>query len=381
MNKVLKFTFQNEFTNLIPHFTDEAWNILQGYLVSLQDTIDSTNISINATNSLLQGIYQYLLDFIVDNQIVTKIDFSQTLQLIDEIGSPKDIIKNIEISDENRPQIFPIDMDKGIWCDKCNWSNIPDSLFCQVCGNKLENYVKQTDLRQKIVDHPYSFSFLVVLSFLAVVSISLFRSGEGHLIIGLIPLTIFLTLIFGYAIRQIFGDELSFKARYNILLEDLEKNYLHSTLLLIPVLMIFQALVVAVFPSDLTSDFDGVSLPFIIFSSINMFALYAIRPLIVINEKKRPKLFPYAVLLKAKQIITSNYEIESKKTKKYLYLVSLIYSIALGSYIYFIIGKIIIFSVLVSLLNFNLVVIILHSIVRMYYNSWGYIKKHSLIST
>ncbi|MFX1513860.1 MAG: zinc ribbon domain-containing protein, partial [Promethearchaeota archaeon] len=206
-----------------------------------------------------------------------KVNFDKALALIQEIGSPSEILQAMDLpieqiishesSKTTERSILPIKksvvttkepvrvvakpttsdkLSSKLYCTNCNWPNEFDSRFCENCGRRITEeatsilYQKQENVPQEIITHPFLTSFLISYLILIIlgnlillVIYSDFNTNSQsadryvkalHDIpkLSIIP-AIFISLISGYFISQ---SDLSKKpSRYEIQLARIQNYY------------------------------------------------------------------------------------------------------------------------------------------------------------
>ena len=139
--------FITSIHDLSSYFTTDAWQVIDSFVQNLQKKLDQFNIVTNDQSAIFNGIQEFLQDFVSDYKESAKITFSEALSLIQDIGSPSEILQSMELSgDEALSQVHePIPhiikekaaSSKSTSCPSCSWFNEIDSVFCDNCGRKL----------------------------------------------------------------------------------------------------------------------------------------------------------------------------------------------------------------------------------------------------
>ncbi len=162
---------------LSKYFTSDAWQVVNSFIESLQEKLDQFKVPSTYQDSVFSGIQEFLLDFVSDYEENAKITFSETLSLIQDIGSPSEIIQSMEFSgEEAKTQTEALALEKtkkksikltSISCPSCSWFNESDSIFCDNCGRKLDVSEKKSrsrfriSLPQEIISSPLISGFLL----------------------------------------------------------------------------------------------------------------------------------------------------------------------------------------------------------------------------
>ncbi len=171
---------------LSEHFTPDAWQMLNSFWHSLQERMKELKIANTQQTTILSGIEEFIHEFIEDYKDRERINFERTLELIQEIGSPSEILQAMDlpieekiIQDRREADIktatvdFREDYSKTtqIKCQICEWLNASDSKFCENCGKRI---IKQREMKkpsyipQEAIDHPYiaslSISYLILIT-------------------------------------------------------------------------------------------------------------------------------------------------------------------------------------------------------------------------
>lgn len=249
---------------------------------------------------ILQGLNEFIMEFMEDSTQPDKINFQRALVLLQEIGSPTEIILTLDASKARElPSIGSTSASESSSriCNECYQSNPTDAIYCENCGYNL--YAKRrlkATVSQKIVDHPYSASFLALYGILVV----LVSYWEGFvvtshhqplnilaisLINALFP-SILLALLVGLVTDFFLKDRKSFTYRYNKVINHFENNFALGL-----VMVFFSSLILVM--AGLSGLYGYILLGIGIF----LVALVSI-PFGLVNK---PQDLPYVTLLRAKQ--------------------------------------------------------------------------------
>ncbi len=240
--------FEKKFTDF---FTKDGLDLILNYLHSLKNQLNNSEITIDQQDLVMNGIYEFISEFSL-NYTNSRINFSDTLNLIEEIGSPSEIIQSFDFN-----KIEGYDF---VMCPYCKWKNDLQSVFCEYCGkkvktkedtssgiknlsrNKINSDFKQK-LNQDFIDHPYSRS-IIIASILSIIIIYisslptslpiLFNSPITFILfslfivmlsffLGFFP-SIFLGLIFGFIFDLKYKNKKSLKFRQDKILQHFEEN-------------------------------------------------------------------------------------------------------------------------------------------------------------
>ncbi len=287
MNK--KVDLQKIVDSLEENFTEDALFLIQSYFSKLLNKMIESGVPYSKQHFILNGLYYYLNEYIEDF-ILQKhiINFSSTLDILNEIGSPTEIIqtlsftKHSEINGIKNQENNLINEDfisyrsnassakhqetnNFIYCRYCQTSNEKTSNYCINCGKNLysqENF-SQT-FKQDLIDHNYFITFILCwLSFVAVnvlfydsfdTSTFALLFPEVHLrswgisfpedlaismILSVIP-AILTTIIGGYILDQLYFDKLkSPKQKYRQAIENLHDRFYLGVWLVVLAIFIF----------------------------------------------------------------------------------------------------------------------------------------------
>lgn len=247
---------ENRFQELSSYFTSDAWQLISSFLNNLQTKMNQFNIVAEEQMTVFTGIEEFILEFIENFKDIAKITFAEALGLIQDIGSPSEILHSMDfpldqITEKKvvKPQEEkPIDIKKydKVFCLACSWPNEPDSNFCDNCGVRIAKVVEDKKIiglpriPHEIINSPYIAVFL--LSYLVLIVF-----GNLALAITYSPLTqpnlefipdlfrqlsdiptrmfvpaVIIGLILGFVISRLYPDKLM---QYDMHLIDLQKFF------------------------------------------------------------------------------------------------------------------------------------------------------------
>ncbi len=144
MNNNLKVQLQE----LSGSFTPDAWQLISSFLTNLQKKMDQFDITPEQRSTIYNGIEEFIQEFVEDYSDKAKINFDEALALIQEIGSPSEILQAMEMPVERvtaqKTVSVPTKPVKNR-CSSCNWANESDARFCENCGRRLTEVVDTTE--------------------------------------------------------------------------------------------------------------------------------------------------------------------------------------------------------------------------------------------
>ena len=184
--------------SLMNNFTDDAWYLIEAYFAKLDIQLHDSQLSERKQLSILSGLEDYLCEYIDDYKGRTKISFKLTLKLLEEIGSPHEIIQTLDISHGTKvlntssptqsvsvqPQTT---YTARIVCRNCHYSLAKGSLFCDNCGYQLTRKSPSMIVPQIIIDHSYLTSFVISWIAIALFVLSFKLNTGRHFIYTLFP--------------------------------------------------------------------------------------------------------------------------------------------------------------------------------------------------
>ncbi|MFX0204556.1 MAG: hypothetical protein ACFFDT_01110 [Candidatus Hodarchaeota archaeon] len=312
----------SQFQDFSKFFTSDAWHLIHSFINNLQTKMDQFNIETEEQTTILSGIEEYILEFIENYKDKAKITFVETLQLIQEIGSPSEILHSMDLPFDQVDQPEMITTDEvsplnlptynKVICGDCDWPNEPDSRFCDHCGVKLGDIIDRgwkarlPGIPYEVIESPYISSFLIaylmlvfgrVLSYIYIYSTlfypnliyipELYRKFSDIPPEMIIPAFI-IGLVFGSVIERVYSAKLT-KYSYDVHLTHLQKYFsLGLVLTLISLWLFFIYVPIRVTRDELTTLFIFLT----IISSI--FPIWIHRW----NSLKKPSDIPYLTILR-----------------------------------------------------------------------------------
>lgn len=211
-------TVTPQFQELSVYFTSDGWRMITSFVENLNKKLNQFDIGVEEKKSVLNGIEEFIQEFVEEYKDRSKINFDEVLGLIREIGSPSEIIQSMDITIE---QMMKHDSMENlqklgrIICKNCNWPNEHDSRFCDNCGKKLIELMK----REKPIGLPklmlrfpnvtsifFTYSiFLIYGFFLIVIAIVIFPEEEISSIMELFLVLFVLMIVPAIVYGLIFG--------------------------------------------------------------------------------------------------------------------------------------------------------------------------------
>lgn len=178
--------FKEKIGNL---FTADGLELVVSYFESLKSKMEKSEINSDQQEIVIKGIFEFIFE-LSSNYKTSKINFSDTLNLIDEIGSPTEIIESFD---------FTTDFNKNnLQCPSCKWKNDPKTIFCEYCGKEIKKIYYNSSLKENLLktefnkdftqklkhdyfEHPYSRN--IIYSTLIITIILLIRGYRSFLTI------------------------------------------------------------------------------------------------------------------------------------------------------------------------------------------------------
>jgi hypothetical protein len=336
---------QIRLQELSTYFTSDAWQLINSFLNNLQKKMDKFNIATEEQMTVFIGIEEFVLEFIENYKDRAKITFTEALGLIQDIGSPSEILHSMDFPIEQIPkQEFVItqeDITTGIQkydkvvCNACSWSNEPNSLFCDHCGTRIfeiKEDVKAVNLPripQEVINSPYIALFLLIYLVLIISGMfaiaftyspltepnlefipDIFRK-LNDISTGMIIPAIILGLILGFIISRLFTAKY-IQYRYDAHLTQLQTYF--SFGMVITFISIWLCLVYV--PIRVTRDEFIFLVIFLTFICL-LLGIWIYKW----NSAKLPSDIPYLVFLKQLKALEDN---NFRKIKKYNFIGSVI---------------------------------------------------------
>jgi hypothetical protein len=110
-------------------------------------------------------LFDFIEEFSEDTRKKERMSFHTTLGLLNEIGSPGEIIQTLTPSEKDKslsekpmpPQPF---QGVSLFCNHCQFNNTSDAVFCENCGSLLTDISIGRSFRQALIDHNLFVSFV-----------------------------------------------------------------------------------------------------------------------------------------------------------------------------------------------------------------------------
>ena len=394
--------------SLSESFTEDAMFLVQSYFDILQNKLETSRVPQTKKSFVLKGLYYFINEYIEDH--VNKnsiISFETTLNILNEIGSPTDIIQTLSFTKDSRmtsitksgpniasrSQSFSELTQKAnhlTVCQYCHTSSESSSNYCENCGKNLfdqQDFLQ--NIKQEIIDHNYFITFLfcwfgfAILQafFYASFGISMFSilfpdihlkdwgiPSSGSLTISMILSSIpafIVSLIVGFLFDQLYFNKLkSSKQKYNQAIEKLQGRFILGIWLTVIGIILFVFLIL--------NGFTEFILP--LFIVLFMYVASLLKHFFL---KGRPNDVPYFKLLNTKKLLDN-----TVKEKYFVFNpISMFMSIILVALWAFLTDyllhpelefqELVLVSGLVMIAFF----IIVNGIFFMYFYNWSYIKE------
>ena len=394
--------------SLSESFTEDAIFLIHSYFDNLQKKLESSGVPQTKQGFILKGLYYFINEYIEDH--VNKnsiISFETTLSILNEIGSPTDIIQTLSFTKDSRmtsitksePSIafrsksfsaLPQKTNHLTVCQYCHTSSESTSNYCENCGNYLfdqQNFLQ--NIKQEIIDHNYFITFLfcwfsfVILQVFFYVSFgtSMFSflfpdihlkdwgiPSSGSLTISMILSSIpafIVSLIVGFLFDQLYFNKLkSSKQKYNQAIEKLQGKFILGIWLTIIGKIVFVFLILNGFTEFILLLFIAIW-------------IYAVSVWNHFTLEGKPKSVPYFKLLSTKKLLDDNV-----KEKFFMFNpISMFMSAILAALWVFLADNLLHPEfefqdlVLVGGLAMIALFIIVNGIFFMHFYNWSYIKK------
>ncbi|MFX0141356.1 MAG: hypothetical protein ACFFDN_47400 [Candidatus Hodarchaeota archaeon] len=278
--------------SLSENFTEDALFFIHSYFDKLQKKLETSGVPQTKQGFIIRGLYYFINEYIEDHTSKNNIiSFETTLEILNEIGSPTDIIQTLSFNKDSRMTFTmkdsgssieptfgstvlvsksPQKANQEILCKYCFTSNSYSSNYCESCGRNL---LYQQDLpqsiRQELIDHNYFITFLFCWFGLAIFQI-LFYTSFGisilsllfpdiqlrrwgipfpeelvlSMVLSFIPAFI-VTFIISFILDELYLNKLkSSKQRYNQAIENLQERFFLGIWLTITGILLFVFLVI-----------------------------------------------------------------------------------------------------------------------------------------
>ncbi|MFX0186031.1 MAG: hypothetical protein ACFE95_23355, partial [Candidatus Hodarchaeota archaeon] len=294
--------------SLSENFTEDAIFFIHSYFEKLEKKLETSGVPQTKQGFIIRGLYYFINEYIEDHTNKNNIiSFETTLEILNEIGSPTDIIQTLSFTKDSQ-MIFtkkdngssieptfgstdtvsksPQIVNQQILCKYCFTSNSYSSNYCESCGRNL---LYQQDLpqsiKQEVIDHNYFITFLFCWFGLVIFQI-LFYTYFGistlsllfpdiqvrrwgipfpaelvlSMVLSFIP-AIIVTFIIGFILDEMYLNKLkSSKQRYNQAIENLHGRFFLGIWLTIIGIVLFVILII--------NGFGEFILPLLILSMI-----------------------------------------------------------------------------------------------------------------
>ncbi len=343
--------------SLSDSFTDDAIFLIQSYFDKLTTRLDNSGVPSTKQKFIVRGLYYFINEYIEDHSHKGNlINFETTLEILNEIGSPTDIIQTISFSKDVQT-IFPEAnqqsgaqtiskvtptsrsipsrvLDHPIICKYCNTSNDPSSNYCESCGR---NFFSQQELhqniRQEMIDHNYFLIFITSCFFLGLLQIVLYSTSQIALfsvlfpdislrpwgfpfpeelaismILSFLPAVV-ITFICGFLIDELYLNKLkSSKQRYNQAIENFQGRFILGIWLTLAGILLITYLIINGYREFI----------------LHLFILLAVYSASFWNHfliAGKPKDVPYFRLLRTKKILDNHI-----KRKYFMFMPTLLFA-------------------------------------------------------
>jgi len=260
----MKTNYQSYMKSLQNHFTEEAWRQFQAYLRNLVDTLEEANISQEQADHTLEGIKEYILGYATELPNQQQISFHQALTLIEEIGSPQEIIRELN------PTITT-DNEQTKFCPECGAKMPLNDIYCKSCGKNTTIPSRTfSPVKQWIIDRPNTAGMIlsfglamvatIIVGILILIGISRGAEISIQMDFGFVLLAcLFLAAVgmaIGWIINSLYGDYISFRKRYEQVAEFFEERYLSGQILFVIGLWIY-GIYGIMYRNNITNSYDG----------------------------------------------------------------------------------------------------------------------------
>ena len=385
MSSIVGFDFKK-------YFTSDSSDLISNYIINLENYMTREGVYTEQINVVINGILEFIGEY-ATNYKDEKINFSATLGLIEEIGSPTEIVQSLDFKKTNL-------VSESIICQYCKMTNAIDNIYCEFCGKSIKKILKsneqdnQTEYypyknfiptrKQDIIDHPYSRSYLLFTAIFTLLFIFLSYTSDfwkitGHvdgllffvgsflfsLVVALI-ISLFFSIVFGLIMDIIYKDFKSAKFQYDKIIEHFEEN------LVAGFMMVFFGITIL----TLTTFYKSELIPFTAFFWIAVMIINYLYLIFYGRQSFRPK------TLSLTQLNLLKFNIEKKNRDKYykfnktvilpIILLSIITSLILNP-------AITLTPLLLSVMIFSLLYLaILNGFLIMQINSWKIILENPI---
>ncbi len=280
--------------SLSESFTEDAVFLIHSYFNKLQNKLETSGVPQTKQGFIVRGLYYFINEYIEDHTSKNHIiSFETTLEILNEIGSPTDIIQTLSFTKdsqttftmkENGSSIEPVStfrsttpvskspqkVNHQIICKYCYTSNINSSNYCESCGRNLfDQQDLPQSIKQEIIDHNYFSTFLFCWFGLVIFQI-LFYASFGisvfsllfpdihvrswgipfpeelalSMILSFIPAFI-VAFIIGFIIDELYLNKLkSSKQKYNQVIENFQERFILGIWLTVTGIILFAFLII-----------------------------------------------------------------------------------------------------------------------------------------
>ena len=131
-------SFLEQMKALQQNFTSDAWQLGSSFLINLTEKFKQFNIPLDKQRSTFEGIFEFIEDYVENFEGLAKINYLETLRLLEAIGSPAEILQMMDLPFEisTKETLYDESSDRA-QCTECGWFNELDSNYCDNCGALL----------------------------------------------------------------------------------------------------------------------------------------------------------------------------------------------------------------------------------------------------
>lgn len=266
---------ENNQNIILENIADDAKDLMRSYLSSINEVFAGKSISSSVKSQVLDGIYSYIDEF-MEERSGRKLNFGETINLIDKLGSPTEILQSLNISEVD------------------SLTDVP-AVFYPRGPSKL---------RQTVIDHPYATGFFVPYIILVILGLAWgFNRSDGSFqsvvleTMGsmIFPAFIFMIII-GATIDHIFESEVSLETKQKKLAEEYTS--------LAGIVFVMTYVIGGTFFAGYFIVLSEESEIFLIVGGIMMALFFGSLPLVMafqIGEAPKPEEMSYHLLLRYKK--------------------------------------------------------------------------------
>ncbi|MCY3412620.1 MAG: hypothetical protein INQ03_13365 [Candidatus Heimdallarchaeota archaeon] len=188
---------------IIRHFSQESSYMIKSYIQSLKDIMIGQKLGIEEEEAVLNGIFDYIDEYIINE--TTPISFSDTLSLIDQLGSPSEILSSF---------------------------NLEDLSFEMLEERTIDPDLRETSgMLTAIQNNPYTFGIFGTYLILIIINLiwelfnserSLVENLQSSMLAMIIPGFVF-GIIIGYFIDETSKEGVTLESKYRKIVYDYEK--------------------------------------------------------------------------------------------------------------------------------------------------------------